>query len=79
MPYSYENLKNHISDAHPEILDSFEEGWSRLRRLWQANWRRNGLVVPRKKVDYKCWLSWTATQIEAIFELRKGHDPFDTH
>ena len=77
MAYTYEYLKNHISDAHPEILDSFEEGWNRLGPLSQATWRQNGLMTPRRKVDYECWLSWTTTQIDKLFKLSKDYDPFE--
>jgi len=77
MPYSYENLKHHISDVHPEILDSFVEGWNRVGPISQAKWRQQGLLAPRQKVEYKCWLSWTTVQIDELFKARKVNNSFE--
>src|SRR5208282_788588 len=71
MPHDYELLKNHISTAHPEILDVFVEGWNSLDPLTQARWRQKGFITPRKKVQTSGWLSWTAVRIDKLFELRE--------
>src|SRR5437762_8156525 len=77
MPYDYEVLKNHISAAHPELLDAFVKGWNNLSPLSQAHWRQRGFIAPKQKVEYKCWLSWTTVQVDELFEPGKDNDSFD--
>lgn len=77
MPYTYEYLKHHISEVHPEILDSFVEGWNRLGPISQAKWHQQGLLAPRQKVECKCWLAWTKVKIDELFEARKLNDSFE--
>ena len=77
MPYDYEFLKNHISRAHPELLDAFVEGWNNLGAQLQARWRQTGLMAPKKKVELSCWLAWTTIQIDQLFKPRIDNDPFD--
>src|SRR5215471_13425398 len=72
MRYDYELLKNHVSRCHPEILDAFLQGWDQLGQSSQAYWRRQGLVVPRKKVDPRHWLSWTTVKVNELFESKKS-------
>lgn len=77
MPYTYEYLKHHISEVHPEILDSFVEGWNRLGPISQAQWHQQGLLAPRQEVKYKCWFAWTTTKIGELFKARKLNNSFE--
>ena len=70
-------LKNHISAAHPELLDAFVEGWNNLGPLSQAHWRQQAFIAPRQKVESNCWLSWTTVQVDELFEPRKKDFSFD--
>jgi hypothetical protein len=77
MPYTYEYLKRHISEVHPEILDSFVEGWNRLGPVSQAKWLQQGLLAPRQKVEVKYWFAWTTIKIDELFEARKLNNSFE--
>lgn len=77
MPYDYEALKNHVSAAHPELLDAFVEGWNNLGPQSQSHWRQQAFLTPKNKVTYKCWLSWTTVQTNLLFGRRKDDFPFD--
>src|SRR5947207_6814676 len=77
MPYDYEFLKKHISAAHPELLDAFEEGWNRIGSLSQAHWRQKGFIAPKQKVERQSWLAWTTVQTDELFEPRKDDHSVD--
>src|SRR5215471_297298 len=76
MPYTYEHLKHHISDVHPEILDAFVEGWNKLGPISQATWSQKGLLLPRQKLEYHCWLSWMTVRTDELFNARKANHSF---
>lgn len=76
MPYSYENLKNHVSSAHPYIFDAFVEGWNKLNPLVQASWLQDGLVRTKDAAERKSWLAWTTVAIDAVFK-KKDDTSFD--
>jgi hypothetical protein len=77
MPYNYEILENHISAAHPELLDAFVEGWNKLGHISQSYWSQKGFIAPKQKVQCLSWLSWTTVQVDVVYEPRKPVDPFN--
>ena len=72
MPPDYEILKKHISVAHPEILDSFVEGWNNLGPSGKDFWTTKTILNPREKVESFPWLSWTTMKIRELRDSREG-------
>ena len=77
MPCDYEILKNHVSAAHPELLEAFVEGWNNLSPQLRDRWRREGFMVPKKKVEPKGWSSWTATRMKDVMTPRTQDSSFN--